>query len=62
MKWELGKLVEDSVTGYQGVVVARAEYLKDTTRYQVQRTFLTDQGDMIKALWIPEGRLQEITH
>ena len=57
-KIELGAIVTDTVTGFTGIAVGRAEYLQGATRIEVQPTRLTSDGDMVKAKWIEETRLK----
>jgi len=57
-KIELGAIVVDTVTGFTGIAVARAEYIYGSTRVEVQPTKLTSDGDMVKGKWIEETRLK----
>ncbi len=50
-KIELGRKVKDSITGYEGFVVARAEYLNGCVCYQVEK------DDPSKDVWVDEQRL-----
>ena len=56
-KIELGAIVVDTVTGFTGIAVGRAEYLQGATRVEVQPVKLTGDGDMVKSKWIEETRL-----
>jgi len=56
-KIELGAIVTDTVTGFTGIAVGRAEYLQGATRVEVQPVKLTGDGDMVKSKWIEETRL-----
>lgn len=47
----LGEKVKDSITGFEGVVVARAEYLNGCVSYQVEGK------DHEKEFWFDEQRL-----
>ena len=49
---ELGTKVTDSITGFVGVAIARAEYLNGCISYQVQNL-----EDISKTDWIDEQRL-----
>ena len=50
--------VKDSITGFEGIVVCRAEYLDGCIRVLVQPSTLTSDGAMLKALWIDESQLE----
>jgi len=53
----LGNKVKDNITGFSGVVVARAEYLNGCISIQVQSAKLKD-GVPIEAEWFDEQRLE----
>ena len=57
-KIELGASVVDTVTGFTGIAVGRAEYIYGSTTVEVQPTKLTSDGDMVKGKWIEELRLK----
>ena len=57
-KIELGAIVTDTITGFTGIAVARAEYIYGSTRVEVQPVKLTSDGDMVKGKWIEELRLK----
>ena len=57
-KIELGAIVVDTVTGFTGIAVARAEYIYGSTRVEVQPVKLTSDGEMVKSKWIEETRLK----
>jgi hypothetical protein len=54
---QLGDKVKDLVTGYEGIVIARTEYLNGCLRYGIQRTKLTKEGVPGAAEWIDEKQL-----
>ena len=56
MKIELGQKVKDEITGFEGVVVATAQYLNGCISCQVQPQSLKD-GSTTKAEWFDEQRL-----
>ncbi len=58
MTIELGQKVKDSLTGFEGVVTAKAEYLDGCVRYLVQPTELAS-GKMVDAEWIDINRLTD---
>ncbi|MDB5582798.1 MAG: hypothetical protein JWR80_7974 [Bradyrhizobium sp.] len=55
-KFENGQKVTDTVSGLNGTVVARADYVEDYRSYLVQPRTKPD-GDPIEAQWIGEQRL-----
>lgn len=52
----LGTRVKDGVTGFEGVAMARTEYLYGCVRVCVQPTELRD-GKPIEPVWFDEQRL-----
>jgi len=52
----LGDKVKDTITDFEGTVVARIVYLNSCVRYQVQAKGLKD-GKIIESEWIDEGQL-----
>ena len=59
MTIKLRDQVEDTITGFQGTVVARAEYLNGCVRFGVQPT-VTDKGKLPDWQWIDEQQLNVI--
>lgn len=59
MKHELGSKAKDVITGFEGVVVARAEYLTGYNQALVQPTHL-DNGKKVDCEWFDEQRLQRV--
>lgn len=57
--FELGQLVEDVVTGFQGKVIARVEYLYDQPSLNVQG--LAKDGKQGEQTWIQEGKCRSIS-
>ena len=53
----LGDLVRDEVTGFEGVVLARQEALYEATLCRVHPRKLADNGEMRDHYWLPEDRL-----
>jgi len=53
---KLGDKVRDSITGFEGIVVARAEYLNGCISLQVQSAKLKDDSP-IHPEWFDEQRL-----
>ncbi len=54
---KLGNKVRDSITGFEGVVVARTEWLYGCTRCGVAPTKLHD-GKPVEDQWFDEQRLE----
>lgn len=55
LKFELSKKGEkfkDLITGFQGVITARVEYLDEPPQY-----FVEDKG---QSKWLPESRLEAV--
>jgi hypothetical protein len=53
----LGDHVKDSVTGFQGMIVARTQWLFGCKRAEVQPQRLDDTGSPVKSLWFDEAQL-----
>lgn len=62
MTWEfnLGDEVRDTITGLEGIVVARIEYLNGCKQYEVQPEGVQDNGKIKKHSWIDEPQLKLI--
>ena len=58
-KFELGEILEDKVTGYQGVVMARAEYFTDCVHYGLCAR-AAKEGKLPDWQWLDETRLVSI--
>ena len=56
---QLGTKVKDSVTGFEGIAVAKYEVWKGTPQYSVQATTLNSEGKIIEH-GFEEGRLEVI--
>lgn len=57
MNATLGKKVQDRITGFKGIAVARVEYLNDRTSIGVQSQELKD-GKPIDTEYFDEGRIE----
>ena len=55
---KLGERVQDTVTDFKGMVIARCVYLNGCVRIQVQPKELNKDGKMIDSEWIDEGQLE----
>lgn len=56
-RFEMRAVVKDTLTGFEGVVIARIDYLNGTKQCLVQPRIL-DDGKMLNGKWIDEDRLQ----
>ena len=56
---ERGVTVRDQITGLEGVVVARAQWLNGCIRYAIQPVQL-DGGKMMDEVWLDEGRVDVV--
>ncbi len=54
---ELGKKVKDSVTGFEGIVSARVEYLSGCIQYLIRPT-IAEKGKFPEGEYIDEGVLK----
>lgn len=54
---QLGKKVKDAISGFEGIAIARCEYLFGCISIQVQPKGLTEEGKLKPASWIDEQRL-----
>jgi len=60
MAIKLGDKVRDTVTGLEGIAVARTEWLLGCIRWGVQPVELKD-GKPVEDSWFDEARLQRVT-
>ncbi len=58
-KFKLGVKVKDSVTGMQGIVIGRLEYLNGCKQYDVQPKMLKD-GKRADNWWIDGNQLTKV--
>jgi len=58
---QLGSVVRDTITGYEGTVTGRAEYLFGCVRCLVEANGLKDDGAPKGELWIDEQRLVTVS-
>jgi hypothetical protein len=59
-KITLGSKVRDTITGFEGIATARAEYLSGCVRILVQPYGLTKDGKMFEGEWIDQGLLEAV--
>jgi hypothetical protein len=55
---KLGERVRDTITGFRGVVIARAEHLHDTPSVRVAPQGLSGNGHPIDPCWFSESRME----
>jgi hypothetical protein len=54
---QLGDKVKDLVTAFEGIIIARSEYLNGCIRYGVQCAKLTKEGKPQETEWFDEKQL-----
>ncbi len=59
MKVQLGQKIQDSITGFIGVVTGRCEYITGCHQVLVQPP-VKDDGDFVESRWFDEDRAQII--
>ena len=59
MKFELGEMLQDKVTGFKGVVLGRTEYFVGSVNYGLCSRTLND-GKPLDWEWIDEARLVKV--
>lgn len=59
MKYENGTKVRDIITGFEGIITARTDYLNRCVRYGVQPQELHD-GKPVEAQWFDEEQVEVI--
>ncbi len=57
---ELGKKAKDKITGFQGILTARCEFLTGCNRYCIQPTELKD-GNPIDSIYFDEAQIEIIS-
>jgi hypothetical protein len=57
---QLNQRVRDTVTGFTGLVLGRAEYVYESTSCRVHQQTLDTYGKMPDGVWIDEARLEVI--
>jgi hypothetical protein len=60
MKISLGDRVRDKITGFEGIVLGRCEYLYEATALKVYKDSLRDNGEEFSPFWIEEGRVEVV--
>ncbi len=59
-EFDLGVEVKDVITGFQGVIMARTEYLTGCDRFGVQPQKLDKDGKERDANWYDGSRLRQV--
>lgn len=57
---ELGKIAKDKITGFEGVITARCEFLTGCNRYCIQPTTLKD-GRPIESIYFDEAQIEVLS-
>lgn len=57
MKVTLGKTYKDSISGFEGIAIARATYLYGCVRVNISPTKLKPDGDFLPDCWFDEPQL-----
>ena len=55
---DLGDLVKDKVTSFEGVVAARTDHITGCDTYTVLPRSLDSKGDVAEGRWFDDGRLK----
>ena len=53
----LGAKARDMVTGFEGIITGRCEYLNGCTQFCVSPP-LDDDGKIVKGIWLDNGQLE----
>lgn len=59
-KITLGSKVRDTITGFEGIATARAEYLNGCVRILIQPQRLDKDGKIIESEWIDQVQLEAV--
>ena len=55
---ELGQKAEDTITGFYGVITARAQQLDGPDQYRLQPPCTRNNTVLLKPEWFDEGRIR----
>lgn len=55
-KFDLGRKAKDTITGFQGTITGRAQYMTGCNQYVLQPS--TDNGKWVDGQWFDENRLE----
>ena len=56
-KYELGTILKDAVTGFEGVAMGRTQYFTGCNHYGLAARKLTEKGELGDWQWLDESRL-----
>ena len=59
-KHKLGKRAKDKITGFEGILTSRCEFLTGCNRYCIQPTTLKD-GRPIESMYFDEDQIEILT-
>lgn len=57
---QLGDRVRDTVSGFEGIALARMEAIHEATQFRVHPTELATDGKIKDSVWLDETRLKVI--
>lgn len=60
-KHELGQRAKDKITGFEGILTVRCEFLTGCNRYCIQPTELRD-GKPVDSIYFDEAQIEIIGH
>lgn len=60
-KHKLGERAKDKITGFEGILIARCEFLTGCNRYCIQPTELKD-GKPIDSIYFDEDQIEILSH
>ncbi len=58
--FNLGDKARDNITGYSGIVTARAEYLTGCRQYLIQSQSISSDGELLNSYWYDEDRMEDV--
>lgn len=56
-KFRLGAKARDTVTGFEGIIIGRNEWLNGCVQYAIKPK-VNDKGEIMEAEWIDEQQLE----
>lgn len=57
-KFNLGDRAKDSMTSFEGIIIARTEFLNGCTRYGLKPTFLQKAGSTLEEEYFDEAQIE----
>ena len=58
-KFRLGAKARDTVTGFEGIIIGRNEWLNGCVQYALKPK-VNDKGEIIEAEWIDEQQIEMV--